>query len=41
MPKTKRRVVYDPAEARTRWTEHFRDRHLTMFLSQGTIEGAT
>ena len=32
MPKTKRRVVYDPVEERTRWTEHFRDRYLNMFL---------
>ena len=41
MPKTKRRVVYDPVEERTRWTEHFRDRYLNMFLSKWKIEGAT
>ena len=41
MPKSKRRVVYDPVEERTRWTEHFRDRYLNMFLSKWKIEGAT
>ena len=41
MPKTKRRVVYDPVEERTRWTEHFRDRYLNMFLGKWKIEGAT
>ena len=41
MPKTKRRVVYDPVEERARWTEHFRDRYLNMFLSKWKIEGAT
>ena len=41
MPKTKRKAVYDPAEERRKWVDHFRDRYLNMFLSKWKIEGAT
>lgn len=41
MPKTKRKAIYDPAEERRKWVDHFRDRYMNMFLSKWKIEGAT
>ena len=41
MPKTKRKAIYDPVAERKKWTEHFRDRYLSIFLAKWGIEGAT
>ena len=41
MPKIKRKAIYDPVAERKKWTEHFRDRYLSIFLAKWGIEGAT
>ena len=41
MPKIKRKAIYDPVAERKKWTQHFRDRYLSICLAKWGIEGAT